>query len=725
MRLRWQLLLVSLLTLALPWAGWRYTVAVERAQRADRQAGLMENAALVERILSARLERLPDPLLETQGRDPNHELSARRLTRTVLIDGFVDEWAPLASTTTGAQGTRWQAGLDDRFLYLYVEADDASPRYRSAPGAGDADHDALILIFDAPDGARTYARIDTPSPGPVSARHLRDDDVLPRIRGFWRAGPDGHAIEVRLPLDMVGDRFGFAVLDADEAGSYARLTGTLDGDLDAMPRPATVSAWRSVQPGLLIRPATRVNDLLGQLRRPGQRLSVVDSAGWRVASAGQLSDLLAAERYAIDGTTEPTNVPLAEALLRFLLRQEDEAMPVVQTDLPRPSLVSLDETLGGSPAGMRYRVAGGEDRTVVLSAAHPMRGRNDEVLGAVLIEQSTDTYLTLNTPAFSGLMQTTVLASLIAAIGLLAYATVLSLRIARLRNAAERAAEGVMRPGAVLSPRMPLTRAGDELGDLARSFQVLLERLREQTDYLKTLAQKLSHELRTPLTIVQSSLENLDSEQDGETQEYLTRAAAGTRRLGAILKAMSEATRLEQSLESVEFERFDLRALVTGMHAGYGAAYPQATIELRLPSGGAQSPLDGAPELIAQLLDKLVDNAVSFSPPDRPIGLTLEEDADEYRLIVRNEGPPLPQDMQARLFDSMVSVREGGSRRTDDEREDGSPHLGLGLYVVRLVAQLHGGRVEASNTERPAGVKFTCTLPRVLVRSGTQRAVNG
>ncbi|MEM9384182.1 MAG: ATP-binding protein [Pseudomonadota bacterium] len=712
MRLRWQLLLVSLLTLALPWAGWRYTVAVERAQRADRQTGLVENAALVERILSARLERLPDPLLETQGRNPARELSARQLTRTVLIDGFVDEWAPVASGATGTKRTRWQAGLDDRFIYLYVEADDNSPRYRSAPGAGDADHDALVLIFDAPNGERTFARIDTPSPGPVSARHLRDDDVLPRIRGFWRAAPGGHAIEVRLPLDMVGDRFGFAILDANDDGQYTRLSGSLEGDLAEMPRPATVSSWRSVQPGLLIRPAARINELLSQLRRPGQRLSVVDSAGWRVASSGRLSDVALPDRYAADGITEARSVPFTEALLRFLLRREDEAMPVVRTDLPRPSLVSLDGALGGTPGGMRYRVAGDVDGPVVLSAAHPMRGRENEVLGAVLIEQSTDRFLTLNTPAFSGLMQTTVLASLIAALGLLAYATVLSLRIARLRNAAERAADGVLRPGAALSTHMPLTRSGDELGDLARSFQVLLERLREQTDYLKTLAQKLSHELRTPLTIVQSSLENLDGEHSVETQEYLTRAAAGTRRLGAILKAMSEATRLEQSLETVEFERFDLRTLVMGMHAGYGTAYPDATFGLRLPVHTATSPLNGAPELIAQLLDKLVDNAVSFSPQAKLIELALEETADTYRLIVRNEGPPLPRDMQARLFDSMVSVREGGSRRIDDERDDGSPHLGLGLYVVRLVAQLHGGRVDASNVDQPLGAVFRVSLPK-------------
>ncbi|MEO0971784.1 MAG: ATP-binding protein, partial [Pseudomonadota bacterium] len=119
----------------------------------------------------------------------------------------------------------------------------------------------------------------------------------------------------------------------------------------------------------------------------------------------------------------------------------------------------------------------------------------------------------------------------------------------------------------------------------------------------------------------------------------------------------------------------------------------------------------GAPELIAQLLDKLVDNAVSFSPTRKPIVLGLENAPGEYRLVVRNEGPPLPKDMQSRLFDSMVSVRDGAARRDGEDGTD-SPHLGLGLYLVRLIAQIHGATVEAADVKEPPGVRFTVRLPR-------------
>jgi len=72
---------------------------------------------------------------------------------------------------------------------------------------------------------------------------------------------------------------------------------------------------------------------------------------------------------------------------------------------------------------------------------------------------------------------------------------------------------------------------------------------------------------------------------------------------------------------------------------------------------------------------------------------------------VANEGPPLPAKMQGRLFDSMVSVRQN--------RGDGEPHLGLGLYIVRLIAEFHGGRASAANRDDVQGVTVSVVLPRV------------
>ncbi len=754
MRLRTQLLLVSLLTLALPWAGWRYTLAVERAQRADREAVLAENAALVERILSARLERLPDPLLETRGRDPRHELHAVDLTRPLLVDGFDDDWRDpdgtpprrLADPADPGFALAFRAALGGQFFYLYVEVEDPDVRYRDPLRGDDVPNDQLVLIFDAPDGERAYVQVATAAPGPLTPQRLRDEAPLPRLRAAWRAAPGGFAVELRIPASMIGDRFGFAVLDARGDGWGAAL-GTLPAEaVMAEARPAAISAWRGVEPGLLIREAPAVRALLADLRREGQRLSVIDSAGWRIASAGTLAldPVVAADGTGEDGVGIGAGSGRADgggrgggrggavagALLRAMLRREDARVPVLDVTAERPALPNLTAALAGEPSALRYVAAdtAGTDLdardTVVLSAAHPIEGRDGVVLGALLIEQSTDKFVTLTTPAFAGLMQATLLASLAAALGLLGYATVLSLRIGRLRNAAERAAEVVLRPGGRFEARMPLARAGDELGDLSRSFTALLGRLRQQTDYLQTLASKLSHELRTPLGIVQSSLDNLASGAlPDDAAPYLERAAAGSARLRAILTAMSEATRLEQSLGSAEAETFDLAALLADMLHAYRDVYPQRQFELRIDPAAVPARLRGVPELIVQMLDKLVDNAVSFSPARGKVTLGLErQDAGGFALSVSNEGPPLPETMRERLFDSMVSVRErapgagaadgggGGGTAAARSEEDRSPHLGLGLYIARLIAEFHGGSIDASDLDDGSGVVFTVSL---------------
>jgi len=114
-------------------------------------------------------------------------------------------------------------------------------------------------------------------------------------------------------------------------------------------------------------------------------------------------------------------------------------------------------------------------------------------------------------------------------------------------------------------------------------------------------------------------------------------------------------------------------------------------------------PVIGSPDLIAQLLDKLMDNAIDFTPVGGTIEIALDGDSRICRLSVRNEGSLLPPEMGDRLFESLVSGRSGN---------EGKPHLGLGLYIVRLIADFHGGRVRAENAPDSSGVIVTFELPR-------------
>jgi signal transduction histidine kinase len=254
--------------------------------------------------------------------------------------------------------------------------------------------------------------------------------------------------------------------------------------------------------------------------------------------------------------------------------------------------------------------------------------------------------------------------------------------------------------GRVLRP-LSSSEAGDEIGDLSRSFGSVLARLSEYAGYQEKMASRLSHELRTPIAVVRSSLENLrQAALPGDARVYMTRAQEGLARLTQILTRMTEAARLEQSLSAVERERFDLATVIAGCVEGYRLAYPAANMEYRAPP--APITIEGAPDLIAQMLDKLVANAVEFAAGGA-IAIALDRDDAEATLAVSNDGPPLPDAEPERLFESMVSIRGGAAT--------GAPHLGLGLYIVRLIAQFHGGRVRAQNRDDAAGVAVTVCLP--------------
>jgi signal transduction histidine kinase len=182
-----------------------------------------------------------------------------------------------------------------------------------------------------------------------------------------------------------------------------------------------------------------------------------------------------------------------------------------------------------------------------------------------------------------------------------------------------------------------------------------------------------------------------------EARVYTERAAEGLARLDAILTRMSEATRLETAVREAERERFDAREVVRGCVAGYASVFPRIRFALSLPDQPVM--LRGAPDLYAQMLDKLAANAADFSVADEPVRVRLDE---KGALTVSNSGPLLPAEMPGRLFESMVSVRPEASSEF---------HLGLGLYMVRLIAQFHGGEARAANREDSSGVVMRVDCP--------------
>ena len=159
---------------------------------------------------------------------------------------------------------------------------------------------------------------------------------------------------------------------------------------------------------------------------------------------------------------------------------------------------------------------------------------------------------------------------------------------------------------------------------------------------------------------------------------------------------------MEQSLATTEVERFDLGRLVDECTNGYRSAHAGRRFAAEVPRHPVW--IRGAPDLAAQMLDKLVENAVDFATSGTPIRVTLRFDGESHAVLaVDNRGPTIPDELRARLFESMVSGRTAEAGDT--------PHLGLGLYVARMIAGFHRGELSATNLADGSGVCFEARLP--------------
>jgi signal transduction histidine kinase len=205
---------------------------------------------------------------------------------------------------------------------------------------------------------------------------------------------------------------------------------------------------------------------------------------------------------------------------------------------------------------------------------------------------------------------------------------------------------------------------------------------------------------------VRSSLDNLKLQSlPREADVYVGRAEQGLSRLATIITRMTEATRLERMMREAERERFDLRAVVVGCVEGYRSAYAARQFALSVPEESVM--LTGVPDLIAQMLDKLVANAADFAREATAIELTLRSTETVATLSVRNAGPRIPEEIRQRLFQSMASAR---AETSEDE-----PHLGLGLYIAQLIAEFHHGTIAIRDRANPEGVEVEVRLPRLVI----------
>ena len=443
-----------------------------------------------------------------------------------------------------------------------------------------------------------------------------------------------------------------------------------------------------------------INAILKGLERSTARIWVVNRELKLLALAGSLKPKAQPAEPAVSAERVWRDILASiwrDILSRILPRPAEDFDEALDEDVLGTGREVAHALLGAPATRLRNSADG---RAVIVSAAHPIWS-GDTVAGAVVVEETTHSILSVRNQALERLLLTTIVVFALTAVVLLGFATRLSHRIRRLRDEAESAVDARGR----LKRLTSASQAGDEIGDLSRSFSTVLAKLAQHHGYLESLAGRLSHELRTPIAVVRSSLENLRAEADAaKAQVYLERAEEGLARLSKILTRMSEASRLEQSLRTEACERFDLAAVAAECVSGYRHAYPQQGFAWLPPDQVLM--VEGSPDLLVQLLDKLVANAVDFSRAGEPVRIELACERNNAQLVVINAGPPLPPEMRGRLFEAMIS-----SRPDRGNMGNAGPHLGLGLYIARLIAEFHGGTIVAENRTDGDGVAVTVTLP--------------
>lgn len=670
MTLKRQLFLASLLMLLIPWAGLSFVLELDAALREQALQKLQRQA---ERLA----ERAGDALVGTPPVAADAAvIYVDALTQPIHLDGYGAEWPgfddetgalPWQSTPGAGDGrARWHAASDGASLFLLIRHDGQATRFYS-PAQPERPYDRVRLWLQQPGTA-----LDSPTArqswllrpfAPGSLWGLGESGPDHRVRGFWEAVRGGWQLELQLPRPPDGSQLGFAI---DPATGH---------DQPLLP--------------LVFRQPTLERQLAAYLD-PGQRLRLVEAGGWLRADTERAP------------ATPPTDIDdlsplqILERISLNLLRH------LVQWYQPEPTAV---------PDAGPHRVA--MDRLPATGLIrHPGQGRwlmvTQPVLGqrTLILEQSLDQLLTLSGTTLGSVIARSALVIVTLMLALLGYASWLSWRITRLQAQVSATVD----PDGRITGRLASGTARDELGQLQSRFAQMVDRLSGYHAYLESFSRRLSHELKTPVAVVRSSLENLvHARSEAERTQYTERAVAATERLRQILHGMSEAARLEQSFDHADKEPFDLAEVVAQAAEAYQALSPRHRIHYQGPARGAT--VVGSPELMVQLLDKLVDNARDFTPEGGRIEIRLESRPDHRRLSVFNEGSRLPDDGAADIFGAFVSHRPGA----------GEGHLGQGLLIVRLIADYHGAVVEAGNQTQGGidGVCFRVIIPARPKQTGT------
>lgn len=435
---------------------------------------------------------------------------------------------------------------------------------------------------------------------------------------------------------------------------------------------ALAGATRERQEALLIQIGKEQN----------MRLRMYDAEGRLWADSFEL------DRPAFDFEAK-SDPPLRERVARML----DRTVDAVVGAEPIPDYIEPDRPIAdGWPELRRAREEGlsqiqlrdAPDGSPVINAAVPVG-----LLGSTLLTTRNAVDITENVRAARSTLGMAVSLALVISILLSLYmARTIALPLRMLASAASRVRLG--RDRQVEIPRLPARR--DEIGLLARAVSDMTGALRHRIDAVESFAADVAHEIKNPLASLRSALESLPRVDDPELRRQLTDIAAhDVRRIDRLVSDISDASRIDAELSRAVFERVDLAVLVTNIIGSRDDRSENDGRPIRYRTKGSGFAIMGVPARIERVIENLLDNAVSFSPPGRPVSVELVRDNGWIVLMVCDEGPGIPEEEREKVFRRFHSVRP--------EAEDFGNHSGLGLAIARTIAEAHDGTLSAQARE--------------------------
>jgi signal transduction histidine kinase len=289
----------------------------------------------------------------------------------------------------------------------------------------------------------------------------------------------------------------------------------------------------------------------------------------------------------------------------------------------------------------------------------------------------------------------------------LGLSTTLSRRLARLRAAAVRiAAEGPDAP-------TPSDRGRDEVGDLARTLAAMQEALRRQEAARRAFVSTASHELRTPLTSVQGTLELLEEDlRDGrldtrDAQEQLAAAQTQMRRLGRLANELLDLSRLDAQV-ALRSEPVELGELSRAVAAEFTLQARDREIEIVVEPPPGPCWAAGDPGAVARVVRILLDNALRYSPPGRPVRVVPAYHGEQATVEICDEGPGVAGDDRELVFERF----QRGSAPS------GAGGFGLGLAIGRELAERMGGALDLLPQREGEGARFRLSM-RIELPAGS------